>query len=111
MGSKRDWQRDLKDFSAVGYAFEQFNGAVRTLALGKEPLLERLRQAWSYRIMHVREEDISDIELHERIAAIKDRLQPDGGELTDTQQSQLAEDIISAYTEITEQLALLSSPR
>jgi hypothetical protein len=107
--SGTDWSAKMRTQGALGYAFEQFSGALRSLAIGREPLSERLWRAWAYRITHVREQDLGDTKLAERIAAIKQQLHS-LGDLNEDQEVVLADEIVSVYSEIIEQLAMRSSP-
>ena len=99
----------MSDRNALEQAFEQFHGAVRSLTMGNERLDERLSQAWLCRLMYVRECELADPRLAGRIAAIKRSLQAIG-DLHETEQAALAAEILSTYTAITEQLALVSCP-
>jgi len=99
----------MSDRNALERAFEEFHSAVRSLTMGNEPLDERLSRAWLCRLAHVREWELNHPDLAARIAAIKTRLQA-AGDLHETEQAALADEIFSTYTAITEQLTLISSP-
>lgn len=99
----------MSDRNALERAFEQFHGAVRSLAMGNEPLDERLSQAWMCRLMHVRECELADPRLAARIASIKRSLQA-VGDLHETEQAALAAEILSTYAAIAERRTLISSP-
>ncbi|MGD0871328.1 MAG: hypothetical protein ABSB88_17385 [Bryobacteraceae bacterium] len=99
----------MSEQNALEQVYEQFHVAVRSLTMGNERLDERLSQAWLCRLMHVRESELADRKLAGRIADIKRSLQA-LSDLHEVEQAALAAEILSTYTAITEQLALVSSP-
>jgi hypothetical protein len=93
---------------ALNYAVEQLHGAVRDLAISHDPLAERLRTAWSHRVMHIREQDLADPELSERIATVKQQFS-NLQNLGANEQTKLADEVVSIYTEVVEQHERMSS--
>jgi hypothetical protein len=91
--------------SALRYAFQQYNDAVRCLARGNEALRDRLERAWSYSITNVRTENLPEAirkkaeHIHTWMQRLKDPSFKEDAE------PGLADDIVSMYTQITQELA------
>jgi hypothetical protein len=100
-----------QQMGALNYAFEQLHGAVRDLAISHDTLLERLKTAWGYRVTYVRDQDLADPKLGERIATLKEKFS-NLHDFNAEQQSELADEVVSIYTEVVEQhQRIRSSPR
>ncbi|HUI53541.1 MAG TPA: hypothetical protein VLY04_01130 [Bryobacteraceae bacterium] len=95
--------------SPLEEAFEQFHAGLRYLVMYNGPLEERLSQAWLCHLTRVRERDLADPALADRIAAVKKRC-AEVDDLHETEQGALAAEILAIYTAISEQLTLVSSP-
>lgn len=85
------------------YAFDKFNGAVRYLASSPEPLPKRLDSAWSDSIIYVR--DLPPSNIANGLRSIQDTFKARAtNPLTETQEIELAQEIVSLYTAIVQEL-------